>query len=154
MVVKSNVGGIFELAELGIVFQAGEVVDLSFFVKDEDLHKSQELKRALEKKFLIPQGPSRVPSNFRSLAHSASVAFPRDSTVRQAQFIIHMSNPLDGLSIYFSRDASARRAIATTTNNFILLRMIAEREELLPIALAARGRLSSANGEGVPNVSR
>lgn len=146
MVVKSNVGGRFELAEFGVVFQAGEVIDLSFFAKEEDLYKSRELQIALEKKFLIPQSATRVSSNFRVLSQAASVVFPRDSTVRRALFVAYGSqDPSAGYDTYTTRDVSARRAIVLATSNVTLLKMVVERGDLLPIVATARGRLTSMN---------
>lgn len=157
MVVKSAVGGTFELLDLGITFQPGETLDLSFFATDKQLQGSLELRLALEKGHLKGTNSTPlVPVNFLALK-SKALPVPSNNSVRHALFV-DVSLPQESISysFYVMRDLPTRRNIVTSTQDAELLRTILENETDGAILATARGRLARlrpAKGEK-KNVSR
>lgn len=151
MVVKSNVGGTFELDDLGISFQPGETLDLAFFATKKQLQLSKELKLAIEKGHLESvQGALIVPSNFQALESKAMpVIVPGDPSIRRAIFV-DSSIPQDSISFgfYVMRDLPTRRNIVTSTSDSKLLASILENERDTTILATARSRLSRLRPAG------
>jgi len=151
VIVESKVGGRFEILDLGIVLQPGEVVDLSFFAREEELSKSNELKRAFEKGCLKRVDPKVVPGNFRAATGNPLPAVLEDP-VRRAIFEDRtLSVEAASYWHYVMRDLDTRRAIVTSTQDVRLLRDIIENESSPQIVATARGRLTrlqqAAGGE-------
>lgn len=143
MVVKSAVGGTFELLDLGITFQPGETLDLSFFATDKQLQASRELRLALEKGHLKGTNSTPiVPVNFVAL-NGKTLPVPSNNPVRHALFV-DVSLPLEAISynFYVMRDLPTRRNIVTGTQDAELLRTILENETDGAILATARGRLA------------
>jgi len=142
VIVQSKVGGRFELLDFGITLQPGEVVDLSFFAKKEELLKSRELKRALEKGFLEHADPKVIPGNFRAVVdNAASVAL--EDPVRRAIFEDRsLSVEASSYWQYVMRDLDVRRAIVTKTQDVKLLADIIRNEASQQIVATAQGRLT------------
>lgn len=157
MVVKSAVGGTFELLDLGITFQPGETLDLSFFATNKQLQESHELRLALEKGHLKSTNSTPlVPVNFLALSGKAPPV-PSHNAVRHALFVdVSLPPELLSYSFYVMRDLPTRRNIVTSTQDAELLRTILENETDGAILATARGRLARlrpAKGEK-KNVSR
>lgn len=151
MVFKSNVGGTFELNDLGISFQPGETLDLAFYATEQQLQLSKELKLALEKGYLKSvQGVSLVPSNFQALTSKAMpFVVPGDPSIRKALFA-DFSIPQDSISFgyYVMRDLPTRRNIVVSTNDPNLLDAILENEKDTTILATARSRLDKLRQAG------
>lgn len=145
MVVKSKVGGIFELNDLGIEFQPGETLDLSFFATDQQLQQSRELRLALEIGCLIPtNGDTLIPNNFQALiSKTMPAADPAGTSIRRALFE-DSSIPLDSVSFgfYVMRDLPTKRNIVASTKDLELLEKILVNETDITILATARGRLT------------
>lgn len=151
MVVRSKVGGAFELSDLGILFQPGETLDLAFFATDRQLQLSKELNLALEKGHLESvHGAPLVPSNFQALmSKTMPVVVPGDSSIRRALFV-DSSIPQDSISFgfYVMRDLPTRRNIVVGTNDPKLLDAILENEQDTTILATARSRLDKLRQTG------
>ena len=143
MVVKSAVGGTFELLDLGITFQPGETLDLAFFATNKQLQESRELRLALEKGHLKSTNSTPlVPVNFLAL-NSKAIPIPNNNSVRRALFV-DVSLPQESISysFYVMRDLPTRRNIVTRTQEAELLRTILANETDKAILATARGRLA------------
>lgn len=151
MVVKSKVGGTFELDDLGISFQPGETLDLAFLATKRQLQLSKELALALEKGHLESvQGEHLMPSNFQALiSNTIPVVVPDDTSIRRARFV-DFSIPQDMISygFYVMRDLPTRRNIVTSTKDPELLGDILANEKDSTILATARGKLNKLRQAG------
>lgn len=151
MLVKSNVGGTFELDDLGITFQPGQTLDLGFLATKRQLQSSRELSLALEKGNLESvQGIPPAPSNFQALISKTMPAdISGNTSIRRALFV-DFSIPLDTVSFgfYVMRDLFIRRNIVTSTNDPELLKAILESEKDTTILATARSRLAKLHSAG------
>jgi len=151
VIVKSKVGGTFELDDLGISFQPGETLDLAFFATEKQLQLSRELKLAIERGHLESvHGAPLIPSNFQALTSKAMpVIVPGDPSIRRAIFV-DSSIPQDSISFgfYVMRDLPTRRNIVTSTSDSKLLDAILENEKDTAILATARSRLNRLRPAG------
>jgi len=151
VLVKSCVGGTFEIDDLGISFQPGQTLDLDFLATKRQQQSSRELKLALEKGYLESvHGMSPAPSNFQALVSKTMPAdISGDTAIRRALFV-DSSIPLDTVSFgfYVMRDVFIRRNIVTSTNDPELLKAILENEKDTAILATARSRLAKLHSAG------
>jgi len=143
VIVRSKVGGEFELMEFGITLLPGEVIDLSLFVSESVQLASKELKRALEKGCLVHADSEAVPSNFRAAIGAGTAPVALGDPVRRAIFE-DKSLSIEASSYwqYVMLDLDIRRAIVTKTIDTRLLKDIIGNESSQQIVATARGRLA------------
>ncbi len=145
MVVKSAVGGVFEIADIGVILMPGEVVDLSFYAKADKLTASKELRTAIRKGHLrLVDTPQLVPNNIHVLSSAAvrEALFKSGSSIRRAVFerkaLIAEVQSYDEYVMYSEPN---RRLVVQKTHNLELLMEIIGDEPEQSIVVAAQDRL-------------
>ena len=143
MIVQSLVGGSYSLPELGVIFQAGETLDLEFYATREKLAMSAELRRAIEKKRLkVVTGAAAAPLNIRTILLDTPVgALPEKSSVRRVVFALERGTEPDAYQGYALCDNAVRRATVSRTTDIHLLEAIADNEDNETIRATARAKL-------------
>jgi len=144
VLIKSKVGGTLELNDLGVVFQPGETLDLSFLVPEQQLQLSKGLRLALEKGHVeYVSGAPFAPSNFQALVSKAvPVVVPDCSSIRRALFVDSDISPVSmSFGFYVMRDLPTRRNIVTSTKDSELLKNILDNEQDTRILATAKSRL-------------